>query len=53
MYICGKLYCTVHCILHTVQLTVNQKYNKYHLPHIHILPPDDGLLIRPKHVEVR
>jgi hypothetical protein len=24
----------------------------YHLPHIYILPPDDGLLIRPKHVEV-
>jgi hypothetical protein len=21
------------------------KYYKYHLPHIHILPPDDGLLI--------
>jgi hypothetical protein len=29
-----------------------QKYNKYHLPHIYILPPDDGLLIRSKHVEV-
>jgi hypothetical protein len=26
--------------------------NKYHLPHIYVLPPDDGLLIRPKHVEV-
>jgi hypothetical protein len=24
----------------------------YHLPHIHILPPDDRLLIHPKHVEV-
>jgi hypothetical protein len=24
----------------------------YHLPHIYILPPDDGLLICPKHVEV-
>jgi hypothetical protein len=34
-------------------LTVStQKYNKYHLPHIHILPPDDGLLMCPKHVEV-
>jgi hypothetical protein len=29
-----------------------QKYNKYHLPHINILPPEDGRLIRPKHVEV-
>jgi hypothetical protein len=29
-----------------------QKYNKYHSPHIYILPPDDGLSIRPKHVEV-
>jgi hypothetical protein len=28
------------------------KYNQYNLPHIYILPPDDGLLIRPKHVEV-
>jgi hypothetical protein len=29
-------------------------YNKYNLSHtcIHILPPDDGLLIRPKHVYV-
>jgi hypothetical protein len=26
--------------------------NKCHLPHIYILPPEDGLLIRPKHVEV-
>jgi hypothetical protein len=26
--------------------------NKHHLPHIYILPPDDGLLICPKHVEV-
>jgi hypothetical protein len=24
----------------------------YRLPHIHIIPPDDGLQIRPKHVEV-
>jgi hypothetical protein len=32
------------------QLT--QKYNKYHLPHIYILPPDDGLLIHPKCIEV-
>jgi hypothetical protein len=26
--------------------------NKYHLPHIDILPPDDGLQISLKHVEV-
>jgi hypothetical protein len=26
---------------------------KYHLPHIYILPPDDGLQMGPKHVEVR
>jgi hypothetical protein len=29
-----------------------QKYNKYHLPHTYILAPDDGLLMRPKHVEM-
>jgi hypothetical protein len=28
-----------------------QQYNKYHLPHIHILPPDDGLLICLTHIE--
>jgi hypothetical protein len=28
------------------------QYNKYHLPHIYILPSDDGLLIRLKNVEV-
>jgi hypothetical protein len=27
-------------------------YNKYNLPDIYILPSDDELLIRPKHVEV-
>jgi hypothetical protein len=39
---------------YTVQLTVSGpvQYNKHHLPHIYILPPDDGLLIRPKHVEM-
>jgi hypothetical protein len=26
--------------------------DKYHLPHIYIIPPDDGLLILPIHVEV-
>jgi hypothetical protein len=49
MYICGKLYllyCTVDCQRAWPQ------YNKYHLPHVYILLPDDGLLIRPKHVEV-
>jgi hypothetical protein len=30
----------------------SQKYNKYHLPHIYILHPDDGLLMRPKYVDV-
>jgi hypothetical protein len=34
------------------QSTHKYVYNKYHLPHIHILPSDDGPLIRPKHVEV-
>jgi hypothetical protein len=29
-----------------------QKYNKYNLSHVYILPPDDGLLIRSKYVEV-
>jgi hypothetical protein len=33
-------------------MTVSLEVNKYHLPHIYILPPDDGLLLRPKHVEV-
>jgi hypothetical protein len=28
------------------------KYNSYHLTHIYILPPDAGLLMSPKHVEV-
>jgi hypothetical protein len=45
---------------YTSELTVSrparwqstQNYNKYHFPHIYIIPPDDGLLIRPKHVEV-
>jgi hypothetical protein len=27
-------------------------YDKNNLPHIHILSRDEGLLIRPKHVEV-
>jgi hypothetical protein len=30
-----------------------QTCNKNQLPHIHILHPDDGLLIRLKHVDVR
>jgi hypothetical protein len=31
-------------------LTVTVQYNKYHFPHICILPPDEGLLKHPKHV---
>jgi hypothetical protein len=27
------------------------KKNKYNLPRIHLLPPDDGLKMGPKHVE--
>jgi hypothetical protein len=30
----------------------SQKYNTHHLPHIYILPPDDGLLMHLKHAEV-
>jgi hypothetical protein len=57
MYICGKwylLYCWVDC--HGPGQACwqsTQKYNKYHLPHIYIPPPDDGLLIHLKHVQVR
>jgi hypothetical protein len=29
----------------------NLEVKKYHLPHIHLLPPDDGLQIGPKHVQ--
>jgi hypothetical protein len=29
-----------------------KKYNKYHLPHTHVLLVDDGLLIFPKHEEM-
>jgi hypothetical protein len=37
---------------HTSKVESTQKYNKHHLPRIYILPPDDGLLMHPKHVEV-
>jgi hypothetical protein len=57
MYICGQwylLYCTVDCQRAWVEWNSmpTQKDSRCHLLHIYILPPDDGLLIRPKHVEV-
>jgi hypothetical protein len=33
-------------------LTVNSDCNKYHLPHIYVLPPNDVLLISPRHVDL-
>jgi hypothetical protein len=36
---------------HPGPLTDDLHKNKYHLPHIHLLPPDDGLQMGPKQVE--
>jgi hypothetical protein len=43
-----------HIIISWTRWQSTYKYNKYHLQHIYIyiLPPEDALLISPKHVEV-
>jgi hypothetical protein len=46
--------CVANGAFFTSKLTVSGlgKYNKYHLPLVYILHRDDGLLIRPKFVDV-
>jgi hypothetical protein len=52
MYICGKWYWLYFWDCQRVCWQSTVEYSKYHLPHTYILPPDDGLLISPKDVEV-
>jgi hypothetical protein len=56
MYICNKwyvLYVLVDCQLAPAKLQSAKTYNTHHLLRIlTLLPPDDGQLVSPKHVQV-
>jgi hypothetical protein len=51
--IAGPVWKVTAVTFHIGPLTDYLEEKKYNLSHIHLIPPDDGLQIGPKHVEAR